>query len=75
MEEELAQKFTVEDPYYREMLEMVKERKRQNKLWLEKQRQKKITKCMDDPESGKVEEKHDKMIRNLPTKNDFDECL
>ena len=38
MEEELAQKFTVEDPYYREMLEMVKERKRQNKLWLEKQR-------------------------------------
>ena len=36
MEEEIAQKFTVADPYYKEMIEMVKERKRQNREWVEK---------------------------------------
>ena len=53
-EEELAEKFTVEDPYYKEMVDMVKERKRQNRQWLQKQKHKKMIKCMDDPETGKV---------------------
>lgn len=56
MEEEIASKFTMDDPYYREMIEGVKERKKQNKEWMEKQRQKKMLKYMDDPETGKVEE-------------------
>jgi hypothetical protein len=54
MEEEIASKFTVADPYYKEMLELVKERKKQNREWIEKQKKKKMVKCMDDPETGKV---------------------
>lgn len=71
-EEELAEKFTVEDPYYREMVEGVRERKRQNRAWLSKQKHKKMIKCMDDPETGVItKEKQDKMITTLLTKAQF----
>ena len=42
MEEEIDAKFTVADPYYKEMVDLVEQQKNKHKEWVEKERVKKI---------------------------------
>ena len=53
--EEVEQYFTIDEPYYREMLDMVKEKKRRNREFAMAIKQKQIRELKRDPITGEYE--------------------
>lgn len=53
--EEVEQYFTIDEPYYREMLDMVKDKKRRNREFAMAIKQKQIRELKRDPITGEYE--------------------
>ena len=53
--EEVEQYFTIDEPYYREMLDMVKDKKQRNREFAMALRQKQIRELKRDPITGEYE--------------------